>query len=335
MLKMWHYLDLVRLIWMGSQELNVKASIFFFLPHILSYSFTIVWYCFSLVPVVAALRHNTYFTTLTMHEKSRKEAVSSIADILTHNTTLTAIDISGVEADEGWIQLGEALKGNPRNSLLDLNISSNCIGEKGIIPLTVGLTAVGHPMSSLFISNVELQGKGSVLLVRALASNMPLSNTLCELDVSKNVLSNPGSLALADWILQLSELQPGTIDKKYLRKILCSSTQLEVAPVLDAIKSSLPNTIEDLDISDNKFEDYGNQILVALISRSHSLTNINLAGCELNGKIIREMLGAITQSNLSDVMLDLSRNDMSQEITSLSFAKSVEECARIHTLVLR
>jgi hypothetical protein len=38
-------------------------------------------FTFSLTPLLAALRHNTYFTSFACHEKSRKEVVALVAGI--------------------------------------------------------------------------------------------------------------------------------------------------------------------------------------------------------------------------------------------------------------
>lgn len=75
-----------------------------------------------------------------------------------------------------------------------------------MIPLVAGLASVTHPMTSLLLAGVELQPKGANLLFRMLSTNSALSATLCEVDISNNLLSNIGSIALADWMLQLNEV---------------------------------------------------------------------------------------------------------------------------------
>ena len=84
--------------------------------------------------------------------------------MLTHNITLTSVDLSGAEcnSDEAWEAFGEALKTNTNNVLLHLNLSDNPIGEKGIIPLCNGLASFSHPMNSISIAGTNIQGREGI-----------------------------------------------------------------------------------------------------------------------------------------------------------------------------
>jgi hypothetical protein len=58
-------------------------------------------------------------------------AVPSHAEFFfSRNTSITKISCPGIDAQEGFAELGEALKANPSNALTELNLSFNKIGEK-------------------------------------------------------------------------------------------------------------------------------------------------------------------------------------------------------------
>ncbi|EGG14581.1 hypothetical protein DFA_12358 [Cavenderia fasciculata] len=71
----------------------------------------------AMIPVMAALRHNTFFDTFICHNKSRKELPALLADVLHHNKTIVRADLSGMEAEDGWVQLGDAIRDNQSNEL--------------------------------------------------------------------------------------------------------------------------------------------------------------------------------------------------------------------------
>jgi hypothetical protein len=87
--------------------------------------------------------------------------LTTVLHILTHNVTLTSIDISGVDcgSEDAWEAFGEALKANPQNVLQHINVNDNPFGEKGVIPFTSGLGAITHPMTSIHVSGTSLQCK--------------------------------------------------------------------------------------------------------------------------------------------------------------------------------
>lgn len=158
--------------------LFIYFSVFFIIIHYLKESLILRKYALNLAPIFAALRHNNFFTSFSLHDKSRSETVRGLADIyttsllimwtffdcyvyvMTHNITLTSLDISGadISSDESWEAFGDALKTNTRNVLYHLNLSDNQFGEKGVIPVSAGLAAIPHHMSSLNVANTGMQG---------------------------------------------------------------------------------------------------------------------------------------------------------------------------------
>eukprot|EP00026_Physarum_polycephalum_P003537 Phypoly_transcript_03550.p1 GENE.Phypoly_transcript_03550~~Phypoly_transcript_03550.p1 ORF type:complete len:737 (+),score=126.18 Phypoly_transcript_03550:107-2317(+) len=292
-------------------------------------------YALNLSPIFAALRHNTFFTAISLHEKSRaNEAIRGLADILTHNITLTSVDVSGTEcsSDEAWEAFGEALRANQRNALLNLNLSDNPFGDKGSIPLCAGLAAINHPMNTLNISGTNMQAKGITQFFRTLLSNMVLSSGLYEVNVSNNPIpGGPLSVAVSDWLVGLHEHYP---ENKPIRKLNLGACAVDIPHISDHIRNNFTSTIEHLDLSNNKIEEYPVQLLITLINKSTALHHLNLSGCSLTASMLTAVINATSVNpSLVNFELDLSGNDLSKEDQSvISFAGAIARCINIHTL---
>ncbi len=50
--------------------------------------------------------------------------IGSFIDVMLHNKTLTSLDLSGLEAEEGWSQLGDALRLNTTHQVYMPSLSS-------------------------------------------------------------------------------------------------------------------------------------------------------------------------------------------------------------------
>jgi sulfur transfer complex TusBCD TusB component (DsrH family) len=48
-------------------------------------------YSFDMVPIMAALRYNTYFKTFALRHVPRKETIPLLADVMARNTTITKV----------------------------------------------------------------------------------------------------------------------------------------------------------------------------------------------------------------------------------------------------
>jgi hypothetical protein len=114
-------------------------------------------YTFDLIPLAAALQWNTYFKALVMKGIPRKEAAFRFAVTVEHNTTLRRLVIrlvvieviiwsyeSGMDCEEGFVEIGNALKKNPWNVITELDVSHNPIKEKGLIGLSDGIYQMQH-----------------------------------------------------------------------------------------------------------------------------------------------------------------------------------------------
>lgn len=46
-------------------------------------------------------------------------------DVVAHNTTITTLDLTGTEVEEGWVPLGEALRANSKHQVCMFHIPYN------------------------------------------------------------------------------------------------------------------------------------------------------------------------------------------------------------------
>ena len=65
---------------------------------------------FDLLPIAHALKRNTYFHSLIIKNVPRKEAVQKFSITIQKNTVLQSIKFSGLESEEGFVELGAALR---------------------------------------------------------------------------------------------------------------------------------------------------------------------------------------------------------------------------------
>jgi hypothetical protein len=61
-------------------------------------------------PLAAALRYDTYFDTLILSNLPRKEAILKFSLTVETNKTLTHLVLSGLDTEDGFSELGNAIK---------------------------------------------------------------------------------------------------------------------------------------------------------------------------------------------------------------------------------
>ncbi|KAM9954163.1 hypothetical protein ACTFIR_009302 [Dictyostelium discoideum] len=286
----------------------------------------------NLTPVLAALRHNTFFDTFVCHNKTRKEIPLLLADVFHHNRTLVRVDLSGIESDDGWVQLGDALKENQTNQLVSLNCSDNRVSDKGMNSLANAIRSFNRPFLEFIASNVDLQSKGASIFFRTLQSNYSSSGAIVHLDVSRNDLEKIGSESLHDWIVLLNTSIPSP--RKPLVHINLEETQLDTTKVTMALKQGQLESLEYINLSGNKFTPEAVANLCSIIAKCDSLAQIKLSKCSITGDQVNNILNACTSGiQVHDRTLDLSSNNLEQK-GALSFAQTIKSSSNIAHLNL-
>ncbi|KAK5581787.1 hypothetical protein RB653_003365 [Dictyostelium firmibasis] len=286
----------------------------------------------NLTPVLAALRHNTFFDTFICHNKTRKEVPLLLADVFHHNRTLVKVDLSGIDADDGWVQLGDALKDNQSNQLVSLNCSDNHVSDRGMNSLANAIRSFNRPFLELIASNVDLQSKGASVFFRTLQSNYASSGCIVRLDVSRNDLERIGSESLHDWIVLLNSSIPSP--RKPLVHINLEETQLDTTKVTMALKQGQLESLEYINLSGNRFTPEAVTNLCSIIAKCDSLATIKLSKCSIGGDQVNHILNACTSGvAVHDRYLDLSNNCLEQK-GAIAFAQTIKSSSNIAHLNL-
>ena len=178
------------------------------------------------------------FDSLPSSFKVVTGVLSSLVDLLTANTSLTRLDLSGnnigdpgatllaqvlqtnltlenvglsriLMGDAGASALAKALTVN--TSLTRLDLSNNIIGDPGAISLAKALET-NSTLANLNLSWIQMGDAGVISLAKALTVN----TSLTWLDLSGNNFGDPGAISLAEALKgnkSLTHLYMGHIDK--------------------------------------------------------------------------------------------------------------------------
>ncbi len=155
----------------------------------------------------------------------RKEAVLQLASVIEHNTCLTKVVLVGLEAEDGFYELGQAMRLNRHSTLTELDLSNNNIKEKGVIGkrevvfmdvgLAEGLMSVRY-LIKLRLASCNITSSGIIMIMKALTHNVRVSAYIELLDLSNNPIGMVGSNAIASWMMSkvrttLTPVSNGTI----------------------------------------------------------------------------------------------------------------------------
>ncbi|EFA77312.1 hypothetical protein PPL_12523 [Heterostelium album PN500] len=286
----------------------------------------------NLIPVMASLRHNTYFDSFVCHNKTRKEVPQLLADVFHHNRTLTRVSLRGIDTDEGWVQLGDALRENTSNELRYLDISDNPVRDRGITSITNAIRAFSREFCQLSASNIDLQSKGAAVMFRSLQANYASSGAIEILDLSNNHLGTTGSDPLQDFFALMNSSNPNP--EKPMRHLNLENTQIDTPRITNAIRQANVQNLQFLNLSENKFTNESVQGICLLISKGQNLTDIQLRGCGLLGEQVALLIQACTNgAAVEQRSLDLSNNNLGKN-GALTFAPTIKNCTNITSLLL-
>ena len=260
--------------------------------------------------------------------------VSSLAEVLTVNTSLLMLDLSDNPiGDLGVVSLAKALTVNHtlaklglsrtqvggtgvssvaraltvNTSLTTLDLSDNPIGDLGVVSLAKALT-VNHTLAKLGLSRTQVGGTGVSSVARALTVNTSLTT----LDLSDNPIGDLGVVSLAKAL---------TVNHT-LAKLGLSRTQVGGTGVSSVARALTVNTsLTTLDLSDNPIGDLGVVSLAEALTANHTLAKLGLSGVQVGGTGVCSLAQALT-TNTSLTTLDLSDNPIG-DLSVVSLAKAL------------
>eukprot|EP00027_Filamoeba_sp_ATCC50430_P005257 CAMPEP_0168554154 /NCGR_PEP_ID=MMETSP0413-20121227/7628_1 /TAXON_ID=136452 /ORGANISM="Filamoeba nolandi, Strain NC-AS-23-1" /LENGTH=804 /DNA_ID=CAMNT_0008584875 /DNA_START=114 /DNA_END=2528 /DNA_ORIENTATION=- len=282
------------------------------------------------LPLRAALRHNTYFTSFTFKNINRRDIADGIHDTMLHNVTISKLQLSAVHVgDSAVVNLGTALKKNQHHALTDLDLSGNKdIKERGFGELGEALHAMTHTLSRLNLAACGMSQKSTSFITQALTFGKEVSKGLIEFDMSFNNFGPVGSSQLANWLVQQESAQ-------YLKYLLLADTKLDVTPVMKAIKNGGLCNLVELDISHNKIDLNSAVAVGAVVESNPKLSILNLSHCSLVSQPLEAIFGSIARAEgISKLTVNISGNELGP-IGAGTVATSIRASRNIYYLIAK
>ncbi|XP_048103841.1 NACHT, LRR and PYD domains-containing protein 3-like isoform X1 [Alosa alosa] len=184
-----------------------------------------------------------------------------------------------------------------QNSLVELDLSDNELGDSGVQLLSKGLSSPHCKLKTLRLSCCQITDEGYVCLALTLMLN---PSCVKELDVSNN---SPGESAQK---LFSATLEDPHHKVQAMRLADCRVTENTCGILASILRS--PNSLVELDLSTNDLGNSGIQLLSKGLCSPHcKLKTLRLAGCKISS-VSCKILTSVLQTPNSLIELDLSKN---------------------------
>ncbi|XP_074644315.1 F-actin-uncapping protein LRRC16A-like isoform X2 [Tubulanus polymorphus] len=262
-----------------------------------------------LVPVIAALRFNKWFTKFNAtNTKLNLAAMNEVNKVMKSNTVLEELHLAGVGLKWEFVhKLSMALLSNSETPLHTIDFSDNNIEDRGIIHLTNPLSKLTKGLVSINFARCGLTAKGINRLADSLAMNKYVASTLTKLDLSGNSLKMEELTSLCNFLAK-----PNT-----LRHIDLSETECPLDMVCGALLRGCTQNLSHLNLGGNVFTSRAKskEITVPVtwkqfFSTAMSLQYLNLSNNKLPPEALRGLLNGLTSNlQIEDMTLDISTND--------------------------
>ncbi|XP_063059423.1 NACHT, LRR and PYD domains-containing protein 12-like isoform X2 [Engraulis encrasicolus] len=182
------------------------------------------------------------------------------------------------------------------NTLLEMDLSKNALGDSGVEFISKGLSSPHCKLQTLRLSGCQLTDKSCEFVANALQS----ANPLLEMDLSKNALGDSG----VEFICK--GLSSPHCKLQTLRLSGCQLTDKSCEFVANALQSA--NTLLEMDLSNNALGDSGVEFICKGLSSPHcKLQTLRLSGCQLTDKSCEFVANALQSANTL-LEMDLSNS---------------------------
>ncbi|XP_044282173.1 F-actin-uncapping protein LRRC16A isoform X2 [Varanus komodoensis] len=278
-----------------------------------------------LIPIVAAMEYNQWFTKLSSKDlKLSTDVCEQILRVVSRSNRLEELVLENAGLRTDFAQkLTNALSHNPNSGLHTINLASNPLEDRGVSSLSVQFAKLPKGLTQLNLSRTSLSPKGVNSLSQSLSANQLLATTLTHLDLSGNVLRGDDLSFLYNFLAQ-----PNTIVHLDL-----SNTECALDMMCGALLHGCLQHLATLNLSRTVFSHRkGKEVLPSFkqfFSSSLALKQINLSGTKLPPEPLKALLlGLACNQNLKEVFLDLSNCELRS-----GGAQVLEGCiAEIHNI---
>ncbi|XP_048363630.1 F-actin-uncapping protein LRRC16A isoform X3 [Sphaerodactylus townsendi] len=278
-----------------------------------------------LIPIVAALEYNQWFTKLSSKDlKLSADVCEQILRVVSRSNRLEELVLENAGLRTDFAQkLASALSHNPNSGLHTINLAGNPLEDRGVSSLSVQFAKLPKGLTHLNVSKTSLSPKGVNSLSQSLSANQLLATTLTHFDLSGNILRGD----------DLSHLHNFLAQSNAITHLDLSNTECALDMMCGALLHGCLQHLAILNLSRTVFSHRkGKEVppsFKQFFSSSLALMQINLSGTKLPPEPLKALLlGLACNQNLKEVSLDLS----SCELRS-GGAQVLEGCiAEIHNI---
>ncbi|KAL2791395.1 F-actin-uncapping protein LRRC16A isoform 2 [Daubentonia madagascariensis] len=278
-----------------------------------------------LIPIIAALEYNQWFTKLSSKDlKLSTDVCEQILRVVSRSNRLEELVLENAGLRTDFAQkLASALAHNPNSGLHTINLAGNPLEDRGISSLSIQFAKLPKGLKHLNLSKTSLSPKGVNSLSQSLSANPLTASTLVHLDLSGNVLRGDDLSHMYNFLAQ-----PNAI--AYLD---LSNTECSLDMVCGALLRGCLQYLAVLNLSRTVFSHRkGKEVppsFKQFFSSSLALMQINLSGTKLSPEPLKALLlGLACNHSLKGVSLDLSNCELRS-----GGAQVLEGCiAEIHNI---
>uniref|UniRef100_K7D9R1 Leucine rich repeat containing 16A n=1 Tax=Pan troglodytes TaxID=9598 RepID=K7D9R1_PANTR len=278
-----------------------------------------------LIPIIAALEYNQWFTKLSSKDlKLSTDVCEQILRVVSRSNRLEELVLENAGLRTDFAQkLASALAHNPNSGLHTINLAGNPLEDRGVSSLSIQFAKLPKGLKHLNLSKTSLSPKGVNSLFQSLSANPLTASTLVHLDLSGNVLRGDDLSHMYNFLAQ-----PNAIVHLDL-----SNTECSLDMVCGALLRGCLQYLAVLNLSRTVFSHRkGKEVppsFKQFFSSSLALMHINLSGTKLSPEPLKALLlGLACNHNLKGVSLDLSNCELRS-----GGAQVLEGCiAEIHNI---
>ncbi|XP_010336305.2 F-actin-uncapping protein LRRC16A isoform X3 [Saimiri boliviensis] len=278
-----------------------------------------------LIPIIAALEYNQWFTKLSSKDlKLSTDVCEQILRVVSRSNRLEELVLENAGLRTDFAQkLASALAHNPNSGLHTINLAGNPVEDRGVSSLSIQFAKLPRGLKHLNLSKTSLSPKGVNSLSQSLSANPFTASTLVHLDLSGNVLRGDDLSHMYNFLAQ-----PNAIAHLDL-----SNTECSLDMVCGALLRGCLQYLAVLNLSRTIFSHRkGKEVppsFKQFFSSSLALMHINLSGTKLSPEPLKALLlGLACNHNLKGVSLDLSNCELRS-----GGAQVLEGCiAEIHNI---
>lgn len=260
-------------------------------------------------------------STKTFTREAAKIMCAEIAKIKNLKNADLSDTISGLDYNEAQDVLDTFVNCLKELDINLLNLSDNAIGPEGINSLRPLITEK-NTLEKLILMNDGLSGESCVLLSSIYKEIAPAP--LKQLHFDNNMSGDEGAKAVADLLTYVPLLE----DFRWST----TRTHEEGAIALSESLSSV-NNLKKLYLADNYFGEECGELLYEAISKMKQLEHLVLSDISLENEGVELVLKALIESEAPIKYLDLSFNDLDEEILD-RMTEFLMKADHLETLIL-